>query len=97
MVGATLAIASSPLGIMTNAIASHGVAIVVSTHMNGIQNGISTLLLAIARHLFVHNICTQLFYLVRFGNTIYKEVTFILCFAPFLAFTFLKMKILHYF
>jgi hypothetical protein len=55
---------------MTGAIASDGVATVVCTHMNGIQSGISTLLLAIARHLCVHHICTQFFYLVRFGNTI---------------------------
>ncbi len=81
MVGATLTIAFSPLGIVTGAIASHAVATVVCTHMNGIQSGVSTLLLAIARHLFVHHICTQFFYLVRFGNTIYKEVTFILCFV----------------
>jgi hypothetical protein len=81
MVGATLAIASSPLVIMTGAISSHGVATVVCTHMNGIQSGISTLLLAIARHSFVHHICTQFFYLVRFGSTIYKEITFILCFV----------------
>jgi len=81
VVGATLATTSSPLGIMIGAIASHGVAIVVCTHMNGIQSGVLTLLLAIARHLFVHHICTQLFYLLKFGNTIYKEVTFILCFV----------------
>ncbi len=76
----------------------------VCTHMNGIQSGVSTLLLAIARHLFVHHICTQFFYLLKFGNTIYKEVTFILCFVVgytrrlfLLALTFLKRKILRYF
>jgi ABC-type microcin C transport system permease subunit YejE len=79
--GATLAITSSPLGIMIGAIAGHGVATVVCTHMNGIQSGVSTLLLTIIRHLFVHHICTQFFYLIRFGNTNYKEVIFILCFV----------------
>jgi hypothetical protein len=78
---ATLTIAFSPLGIMIGAIASHGVATVVCTHMNGIQSGVSTLLLTIVRHLFVHHICTQFFYLVRFGNTFYKEVIVILCFV----------------
>jgi hypothetical protein len=79
--GAALAAASSPLGVVTGAIAGHGVATVVCTHMNGIQSGVSTLLSAISRHLFVHHTCTQVFCLVRFGDTVYREVTFILCFA----------------